>query len=95
MATAARVTEDEDAPSDDSDAFESPYLKKHAGSMEIVRKTLNGISAKCSDNGLEGFGKHATPIRLGKELWETPALSPDRVSMVSENKLSMSERRTH
>ena len=43
--------------------------------MHLVRETLQGISAKDEDEGRIGLGRHATCIRLGRDLWSSADLS--------------------
>ena len=84
MATAARVVEDPDLVSDDSDDFNYDHLGQEIGSLDLVRRTLAGVGAHCKDDGAEGFGKHATTIRLGKALWQSPALTETEAKTVQE-----------
>ena len=52
--------------------------------MELVQKTLQGIAAKDEDEGRMGFGRNAASIRMGTNLWQTPALSSDEGRYVQE-----------
>ena len=53
MATAAKTVEGGNDESDDPDMFESPFLSRHAGNMEVVHMTLQGISKKSKEDGQE------------------------------------------
>ena len=75
MATAARVVEGSDSDDSSSEDFEYDHKGNAPGSMELIHDTLAGIAARTEDEGAEGLGKHATIIRLGKGLWQSPALS--------------------
>ena len=35
---------------------------------------MAGIAARCEDDGAEGLGRHASIIRLGRALWQSPPL---------------------
>ena len=74
-ATAARVVEDSDDSSTDSDELELESMPPHAGHMQLVEKTLRGIAARSSDDGVQVFGKHGSVIHLGRSLWQTLPLS--------------------
>ena len=74
-ATAARVVEDSDDSSADSDGLELKGMPPHAGHMQLVEKTLRGIAARSDDDGVQGFGKHGSVIHLGRSVWQTPTLS--------------------
>ena len=41
----------------------------------MVRNTLNGMAAHDAEEGRISFGKHAECIRMGRDLWETAALT--------------------
>ena len=83
-ATAARVIEERGDSSEDSDDYVDPHREQHAGNMEVVRKTLQGIAARSEDDGATGVGRHATTIRLGRALWETPQLNADQRKYAQE-----------
>ena len=83
-ATAARVvakTDDSDTDSEDSDL---ERFKSHAGSMDLVQQTLRGIAKNDVDEGCIGFGRYAACIRMGRDVWETPALSSDERTQAKE-----------
>ena len=73
---AARVLEKdkESTGKEDSDDF-----RKHvkSGDMSRIQSCLEGIVTLEEDDSTCGFGKHATTIRLGRSLWETPVLTED------------------
>ena len=69
--TARTLDKHADEESDGSDSDVHTDIPEHVGSMALVEKTLNGIYSKSSDDGLVGFGRYATTIRLGRNLWQT------------------------
>ena len=73
-ATAATQLENSDDSSDDTDAEEWENLDVKAGSMQLVRLTLQGMASRNADEGVKAMGRHAATIRLGRSLWESPAL---------------------
>ena len=83
-ATAPRVASHEDPSDDESDEFEWEHLKRHAGSMDLIHDTLQGIATRTEDEGAVGFGRHARSIRIGKSLWESPALTETEKRSVKE-----------
>ena len=83
-ATAARVVEEPGDSSADSDDFEYNHLGRPAGSMELIKKTLNGISAKSEDDGAEGIGRHAAVIRLGRAIWQSDPLTDSETAATKE-----------
>ena len=52
-----------------SDESDIDRFKTHAGSLVLVRNTLQGIACLDDDEGRIGFGRHAACIRMGRELW--------------------------
>ena len=42
--------------------------------MQLVRLTLQGMASRNADEGVKAMGRHAATIRLGRSLWESPAL---------------------
>ena len=46
--------------------------------MDLVGSTLNGTAAKSSEDGQRAHGRHATIIRMGRALWQTPALTTEQ-----------------
>ena len=83
-ATAARVVEREGSSDNDSEDSDLEHFKFHAGNMDLVHDTLRGIAANDEDEGRIGFGRHATCIRMGRELWETPALRLEESRRIQE-----------
>ena len=74
-ATAARVTEKTDDSDSETDEDKLEQWTAHAGSMKIIDDTLKGIAANDGDEGRLALGRHATTIRLGRDLWESPPLT--------------------
>jgi len=74
-ATAPRVVAKTDASDTDSDDSDMERFKSHAGNMGLVHDTLKGIARHDTDEGRIGFGRYATCIRMGRDLWETPELN--------------------
>ena len=83
-ATAARVVEEPADSSGDSDDFDYDHLGLLAGSMDLIKQTLDGITARDEDNGVEAIGRHATVLQLGRNLWQSPPLSAAEESSVKE-----------
>ena len=52
--------------------------------MELIQNTLNGISSRNDDNGVEGIGRYATVIQLGRNLWQSPPLSAAEAKAATE-----------
>ena len=74
-ATAARLVEtsaDMDTESDDSDN-EQP--RGHAGNLNLVRRTLQGIASHDTEEGRVSFGRHDACIKMGRDLWATEELT--------------------
>ena len=67
-ATAATKLENSDGSSDDTDAEEWENLDVKAGSMQLVRLTLQGMASRNADEGVKAMGRHAATIRLGRSL---------------------------
>ena len=84
LATAARVSENpDDSSSEDED---NPFVYKSLASLDLVQCTLDGIAARSEEDGAEGFGKYQTTIRLGRSLWQTPALTAfEKAQVVTTN----------
>ena len=55
-ATAATKMEDSENSSDDSDAEQWENLDVKAGSMELVRQTLQGMASRNTDEGVKAMG---------------------------------------
>ena len=49
-----------------------------------MRKTLQGIANHDCDEGRIGLGRHATCIRLGRELWQSQELTTEEKQAVKE-----------
>ena len=74
---AATQTSKLDDPLDSSDDSDNDIWKSadtQAGNMDLVHRSLNGIAARSGDDGTRGFGRHSDIIRMGRALWQTPAL---------------------
>ena len=83
-ATAATKTEDSGDSSDDSDDDIWHHLDLHPGSMAVVENTLRGLAARSFDEGVKALGRHARTIRLGRALWQSPALDKDVINNMRE-----------
>ena len=83
-ATAATKTEDTDDSSEDSQAEAWCNFDMRAGSMDLVRQTLEGMAARSSDEGLKAMGAHARTIRLGRALWQSPPLAEEHARNMRE-----------
>jgi hypothetical protein len=84
-ATAARVVERTADSGEESSESDVDRFKGHAGSLDLVHKTLQGIAAQDEDEGQPGFGRHAAAIRMGRDLWETPELNVHERGGVAEH----------
>ena len=85
MATAAIRGEDSEDSSQDSedDAFKT--FDVEAGSLELVRQTLEGMAARSPDEGIQAMGRHARTIRLGRTLWQSPPLDKEVSRNIAEH----------
>ena len=70
---------DESEPESDTELY-----KTHAGNMELVRRTLEGIAEHDTDEHAQAFGRHAQTIQLGKALWATPHLKEEEARGAQE-----------
>ena len=76
--------EDSENSSDDSDAEQWENLDVKAGSMELVRQTLQGMASRNTEEGVKAMGRHARTIRLGRSLWESPPLEANVARLIEE-----------
>ena len=83
-ATAAIKSEDSVDSSEDSDAEAWLNMNVRAGNMDLVHRTLQGMAAKSSDEGMKAIGRHARTIRLGRALWQSPPLDANATASVEE-----------
>ena len=81
---AARVVEEPGDSSGDSDDFEYTHLGRLAGSMDLIQQTLNGISSRSEDNGVEAIGRHAAVIQMGRDVWQSAPLTAAEKAAVQE-----------
>ena len=72
--TTAKMPDDDD--SDDSGSEREADEAEHIGSLTLIQRTLDGLWSASNDDGVLGFGRHSTSIRLGRNLWQTPELAP-------------------
>ena len=63
-----------DSP-DNSDDEQWAHLDIKVGSMDVIRNCLDGIGTHAQENGTKGLGRHATTIRIGRDLWQSAPLS--------------------
>ena len=80
--TTARATDgaDSDGPqtsSSDDEGGGDPEVPGSVGNMDLVQRTIDGMWANGADDGMLGFGRYSTSIRLGRNLWQSPPLSDD------------------
>ena len=83
-ATAVRIVEVQGDSSEDSDAERWAHIDTRVGHMDVVRKTLDGIAARSEDDGARGFGRHASTIRIGRNLWQSPQVPKSIATSISE-----------
>ena len=76
MATAAKVTNNEDNDDDSEEEKTNADPTGHAGSMNLIERTLQGIAASSSETGDSGFGRYAKTILLGRSVWASEKLHP-------------------
>ena len=76
--------EDSENSSDDSDAEQWENLDVEVGNMDLVRQTLQGMASRNTDEGVKAMGRHARTIRLGRSLWESPALESNVSRLIEE-----------
>ena len=69
LATTAAQTHNQEDSSEESKKDEWACAGKHAGSMDMVRKTLNCIAANDAGENMQMRGKHDRAINIGKNLW--------------------------
>ena len=75
-ATASTKAEESDDSSADSDAERWASVNSDPNvSMDFVHRTLTGIATHNRDDGSKNFGRHASIIRMGCDLWQTPPLT--------------------
>lgn len=74
-ATCARTVEVSGDSSDDSEAEDWSHLDLRAGSIDVVRRVLDGIAVWSSDEGQQALARYGGTIRLGRALWQSPALT--------------------
>ena len=65
--------EDSENSSDDSDAEQWENLDVKAGSMELVRQTLQGMASRNTEEGVKAMWRHARTIRLGRKYVGKPS----------------------
>ena len=77
-ACAARaLPREESSDEGDTSGSDAELFHVHAGSLDLVRHTLQGVADHDPDEGDTAFGRYAQCIRLGRDLWETPDLSAE------------------
>ena len=76
----------EESESEDEHSDEEDVQKKegHAGSLAIIKNTLQGIAIRENPEGETGQGRHGNTIQLGKAQWETDALTAEQEQRVQE-----------
>ena len=84
VATASAKIDDPFNSSDESDEEQWKDCTSAAASMQLVQRTLNGISARNAEDGQRAFGRHASTIRMGRALWQTPPLQPNEQHGIAE-----------
>ena len=83
--TSAHVVEVPGDYSDDSDAEQWAHFDIRVGDVDVIRKCLDGIGAHSEDNGARGLGRHATTIRIGRDLWQSQPLSASEEDRIEED----------
>ena len=84
LACTQSMQEDAQDSSDDSDEEKWKPVQTAAGSMQVVNRILSGLAARSADDGSKGFGRYAGIIRMGRALWQTPALTPEQAEHIAE-----------
>ena len=70
--------EEQEDSSEEDDTPEWCTKENHKVSMDFVQQTLNGIAARSEEDGCKGIGRHASIIRMGRQLWQTPSLTGEQ-----------------
>ena len=83
-ASAASVTEVPGDSSGESDRDDWAHLDVRVGNMDAVRTALDGIASRSQDDGVRGFGRYASTIRIGRDLWRSPDLPADVTTTLAE-----------
>ena len=83
-ASAASVTEVPGDSSGESDRDDWAHLDVRVGNMDAVRTALDGIASRSQDDGVRGFGRYASTIRIGRDLWRSPDLPVDVTKTLAE-----------
>ena len=84
-ATASATMDDQLDSSDDSDEELLKATPAPTVTMDFVRRALDGIAAQSTDDGKKGFGRHASIIRMGRALWQTPPLKNSEERDITEH----------
>ena len=74
-ATCARTVEVPRDSSDDSEAENWSHLDLRAESIDVARRVLDGIAVQSSEEGQQTLGRYGGTIRLGRALWQSPAVT--------------------
>ena len=69
-ATCTRTAEVPGDSSDDSEAENWSHLDLRAGSIDVVRRVLDGIAVRSSEEGQQALGRYGGTILLGRALWK-------------------------
>ena len=77
-AAAVRDADGEDRESEPESDVE--LYKSHAGSLEFVRRTLDGIADQDSEERAPAFGRYQQSIKLGRAMWATPPVPQEVAS---------------
>ena len=80
--TAARVVEKDEESSDEE--YKPKHFRADVGSMDLIKGTLQGIAQRDPDDGVQGFGRHAKCIHIGRSLWQTEELTTEESAQVFE-----------
>ena len=52
--------------------------------MDLIQDKLQGIAQRDPDDGVQGFGRHAKCIHIGRSLWQTDDLTAEEMDQVIE-----------
>ena len=84
-ATASANMDDQLDSSDDSDEEQLKATPAPTVTMDFVRRALDGIAAQSTEDGKKGFGRHASIIRMGRALCQTPPLKNSEERDITEH----------
>jgi len=83
--TARALDTPDDDETDNSDDDGDPDNPQPVGNMDLVQRTIDGMWSSSEDDGILGFGRYSESIRLGRNLWQSPAIPEDAQAAIRED----------